>query len=62
MKNYYNVTFQYSDSVYCSNIAHAEDEKAVKARYSKYPRVYVSPASDYDVEDAKHRGKPIIEC
>lgn len=61
MKQYYNVTFQYSESVFCSNLAHAESAEAVEAAYSKYGWCAVSPASSYDVEEAGKRGKPIIE-
>lgn len=62
MKQYYNVSFQYSESVYCANIAHAETAADVEAYYSsKYTWVSVSPAADYEVEEARRRGKPIIE-
>lgn len=62
MKKYYNVSFKYSDSVYCANIAHAETAADVEAHYSsKYEWVKVSPAADYEVEEARRRGKPIIE-
>ena len=36
MKKYYKVSFQYSESVYCANIAHAETAADVEAYYSKY--------------------------
>lgn len=61
MKQYFNVTFQYSESVYCANIAHAETVADVEAHYSKYAWVSVSPAADYEVEEARRRGKPIVE-
>lgn len=62
MKQYFNVNFQYSESVYCANIAHAETAADVEAYYSsKYTWVSVSPAADYEVEEARRRGKPIIE-
>lgn len=61
MKQYFNVTFQYSESVYCANIAHAETAADVEAHYSKYAWVSVSPAADYEVEEARRRGKPIVE-
>lgn len=62
MKQYFNVTFQYSESVYCANIAHAETAADVEAHYSsKYAWVSVSPAADYEVEQARRRGKPIVE-
>ena len=31
MKKYFNVSYQYSESVYCANIAHAESAEAVEA-------------------------------
>lgn len=62
MKQYFNVSFQYSESVYCANIAHAETAADVETYYSsKYTWVSVSPATDYEVEEARRRGKPIIE-
>lgn len=62
MKKYYNVSFEYSDGVYCANIAHAETAADVETHYSsKYEWVKVSPAADYEVEEARRRGKPIIE-
>lgn len=62
MKQYFNVTFQYSESVYCANIAHAETAADVEAHYSsKYAWVSVSPAAGYEVEQARRRGKPIVE-
>ena len=59
---YFEITFQWSESTYCANIAHAENENDVRNHYRKYNIISVKPASDYDVEDAKRRGKPIIEC
>lgn len=61
MKQYFNVNFQYSESVYCANIAHAETVADIEAHYSKYAWVSVSPAADYEVEEARRRGKPIVE-
>ena len=62
MKKYFNVSFQYSESVYCANIAHAESAEAVEKHYSeKYEWCKVSEATAADVEEAQRRGKPIIE-
>lgn len=61
---YYTVTFQWHDTTtYCSNLAHAENADAVTAHYRKKHTGYlnVTPATDSDVNDAKRRGKPIIE-
>lgn len=58
---YFNVTFQHSEFVYCSNIAHAETAEAVREHYSKYPFVAVSPADPRDLEAAARCGMPIVE-
>lgn len=62
MKKYFNVSFQYSESVYCANIVHAESAEAVEAHYSaKYEWCKVSEATAADVEEAQRKGKPIVE-
>ena len=47
--------------MYCANIAHAETVADVETHYNKYAWVSVSPAADYEVEEARRRGKPIVE-
>ena len=59
---YYNVSFKYSDSIYCANIAKAECAEDVSAHYEKYEWYSVSEASESQVESAKRRGMPIINC
>lgn len=62
MKKYFNVSFQYSDDVFCANIAHAESAEAVEKQYSeKYEWCKVSEATAADVEEAQRKGKPIVE-
>ncbi len=62
MKKYFNVSFQYSDGVFCANIAHAESAEAVEKHYSeKYEWCKVSEATAADVEEAQRKGKPIVE-
>lgn len=61
MKKYFEVSFQYSETVYCSNIAHAETAEAVKAYYSKYEWFCVRKCDEREVEEARRRGKPIVE-
>lgn len=61
MKKYFTVSFKYSESVYCSNIAHAETAEAVNAHYSKYEWVSVKECEDYEVETARRKGMPIVE-
>ena len=54
MKKYFAVSFKYSETVYCSNIAHAETVEAVEAHYSKYELVSVRECEGYEVEEARH--------
>lgn len=61
MKNYFAVSFKYSEYVYCSNIAHAETAEAVAAHYSKYEWASVRECEDHEVETARKKGMPIIE-
>jgi hypothetical protein len=61
MKKYFAVSFKHSESVYCSNIAHAETAEAVNAHYSKYEWVSVRECEDYEVETARRKGMPIVE-
>ena len=57
---FYNVSFKYSESVYCANIAEADTIEEVNEAYSKYAWFCVTEAKPYDIEEAKRRGKPII--
>ena len=61
MKKYFAVSFKYSESVYCSNIAHAETAEAVAAHYSKYEWVDIREAEAHEVETARRKGMPIVE-
>lgn len=61
MKRYYKVSFQYSEYTYCANIAHADNIQDVEKHYSKYAWSNVTEATEYDVEEAKTKGMPIIE-
>ena len=61
MKKYYCVSFQYSENVYCANIAHAETVEDIKAHYSKYEWVSVTDCKGYELENAQRKGMPIIE-
>lgn len=62
MKAYYNVTFKWSDSVYCSNIACAENELAIREHYKKYEILSITGANGSDINEAIRKGKPIVEC
>lgn len=58
---YFAVSFKYSESVYCSNIAHAETAEAVDAHYSKYEWVDIREAAAHEVDTASRKGMPIVE-
>lgn len=57
----YKVTFQYSDSVYCSNIAISDNSDKVKDHYSKYSWYDISAGNDNDLRSAELKGMPIIK-
>lgn len=61
MKKYFAVSFKYSKSVFCSNIAHAETAEAVAAHYSRYEWVDIREAEAHEVETARRKGMPIVE-
>lgn len=61
MKQYFKVTYQHSESVYCANIAHAETAADVTAYYNRYEWVNVQPAESWEVDEAARRGMPIVE-
>ena len=59
--SYYLVSFEYAESLFCTNVAHAASVDAVKKHYSKYNWVSVTPCSAPELESAKRKGMPIIE-
>lgn len=64
MKNFYYVSFKYSESVFCSNIAKAETAEDVETYYGKflkYEWVSVREASSADVKTAERKGMPFTE-
>lgn len=61
-KQYYSVNYQYQGNIsFSCNIVHAYSEEDVKAYYSKYDTVYISPYNVADFDEDKRKGKPIIE-
>ena len=61
MKKYFEVTFEHSEGVFCSNIAHTETFEDVQKYYSEYKWFYAKRADEYAVKEAIDRGMPIIE-
>ena len=56
---FYVVSFQYSQNIYCTNIAHGDLDKIEKA-YSKYAWHEIREANGNDLENAKRRKTPVI--
>lgn len=61
MKSYFKVSFEYSEGIYCTNMAHAESAADVEKSYSKYNWCSVREAAPYELDEAKGKGMPIIE-
>lgn len=61
MKAFYNVSFKYSNDVYCANIAHGEKQAVEEYYNTHYEWALVKPASTYEVDTAKMKGMPIVE-
>ena len=56
----YKVSFEYSNGVFCTNIANAERKEDVSKYYSKYPWVNIRECADYEVKEAEAKGMPSI--
>jgi len=56
----FRVSFQYSESVYCSNLAISDNAKAVEAHYSKYAWYHIEEGNESDLKEAEEKGKPIL--
>ncbi len=59
---YYFVSLDYGNNVYGANIAHAENIDDVSVEYSAHKIISVREAADHEVEAAKAKGMPIVEC
>ncbi len=61
MKKYFKVSFEYSEGIYCTNIAHAETAEAVEAHYSEYTWRAVKECPAWELETYRAKGCPFIE-
>ena len=61
MKKYYYVTFKWDDTIFCTNIAHANNIEAVENEYSKYKWYHIRKVQTGELDMAKRKGMPIIE-
>ena len=56
----YNVYFLIN-GVWCANIALGTEEQ-VREKYGRYGELILSPATAWELQDARERGKPVIDC
>lgn len=56
----YRVTFQYSETIYCTNIAIAENIQDVENHYKTRAWYHIEEATDGDIREAERKGMPII--
>lgn len=58
----YRVSFQYSESTYCTNIATAQNVQEVEKVYSRYQWHKITEATESDLREAERKGMPVIQC
>lgn len=58
--NIYRVSFQYSETTYCSNIVKALNRQDVESYYSKYFWYHIQDATESDLSEADRKGMPVI--
>ena len=62
MKTWYLATFKWSDSgVYCTNLVLTDSEKKAEEHYSKYEMVSIRIADEWEVDNYRSRGMPVVE-
>ena len=62
MKTWYLATFKWSDSgVYCTNLVMTDSEEKAEEHYSKYEMVSIRIADEWEVDNYRSRGCPVVE-
>ena len=62
MKTWYLATFKWSDSgVYCTNLVLTDNEEKAEEHYSKYEMVSIRIADEWEVDNYRSRGCPVVE-
>lgn len=56
----FRVSFKYSEYVYCTNIAIAENIQDVENHYSNREWYNIEEATDGDIKEAERKGMPIV--
>lgn len=59
---YYMVSYHAGNGIYCTNLATAESIEDIQRAYADHEQVTINPAKDYEIESAKRRGMPVVEC
>lgn len=60
--NYYMVSYHAGNGIYCTNLATADSVEDIQRAYANHEQVTINPAKDYEIESAKRRGMPVVEC
>ena len=62
MKTWYLATFKWSDDgVYCTNLVLTDSKEKAEEHYSKYEMVSIRIADEWEVDNYRSRGCPIVE-
>ena len=62
MKTWYLATFKWSDSgVYCTNLVLTDSEEKAEEHYSKYEMVSIRIADEWEIDNYRSRGMPVVE-
>ena len=62
MKTWYLATFKWSDSgVYCTNLVLTDSEEKAEEHYSKYEMVSIRIADEWEIDNYRSRGCPVVE-
>lgn len=60
-KEIYSVSFKYSDTTYCKNIAIGTLNDVGTYYNRKYSQVIINGATQADLDEAKKKGMPVVE-
>ena len=60
MKNWFIVTFRFSENVHCTNLCYADSIEQVEGEYKEYEWFSVRSTKDWEVDSYRRRGMPII--
>lgn len=59
----YAITFKYSETTYCSNLAFADNAGVVRDHYEakQYTDIMIRKAEVWELHEAERKGKPILD-